>query len=486
MKLILLTGSAVAALAMAAPGAMAEQPTGFYIGGDLGINYKSDQKLKSDNDIATGFGPYQYNLSTHDANFGVLGRLGYRFNEHWRVEGELGYRPGSVDRMVGPRTYFPGDSTANRAPDSAICGTVTATTCTGPHGHMNQTSAFANVIRDFAPDYRFHPFLGLGIGAVNASTSVNGIMSRTGQTITISGNKVEPAVQGIAGVAYALNSRTTLEITYRLMGVNKMRYNSSVSALPSGAATVTAEDTAARARMEEAFTSGTINNPGGFSGDFTNQTVTIGLRYTFGTPPAPPPRADDGAAAPAAGDGAPAAPAAAGHDDRSRRRRADRRKGLHGLFPLRPVEPDQGRRSRCPRRRRLHQDRPGFEGHGHRLHRYLGLGRLQHEAVGTPRQVDRQGPGGRRCRQVEAVAGLEGQDRPGRADRRWRQGTGQPPLDHRHPVLSVDILNIKSPAGSPAGLFVFVHRCTQMHTDLGLALKRAQRFNSMRYAPGLP
>ena len=298
MKLILLTGSAVAALAMAAPGAMAEQPTGFYIGGDLGINYKSDQKLKSDNDIATGFGPYQYNLSTHDANFGVLGRLGYRFNEHWRVEGELGYRPGSVDRMVGPRTYFPGDSTANRAPDSAICGTVTATTCTGPHGHMNQTSAFANVIRDFAPDYRFHPFLGLGIGAVNASTSVNGIMSRTGQTITISGNKVEPAVQGIAGVAYALNSRTTLEITYRLMGVNKMRYNSSVSALPSGAATVTAEDTAARARMEEAFTSGTINNPGGFSGDFTNQTVTIGLRYTFGTPPAPPPRADDGAAAP--------------------------------------------------------------------------------------------------------------------------------------------------------------------------------------------
>ena len=289
MKLILLTGSAVAALAMAASGAMAEQPTGFYIAGDLGINYKSDQKLKSDNDIASGFGPYQYNLSTKDANFGVLGRLGYRFNEHWRVEGELGYRPGTVDRMVGPRTYFPGDSTASRAPDSAICGVVTTTACTGPHGHMDQTSAFANVIRDFSPDYRFHPFLGIGIGAVSANTSVNGVMSRTGQTISISGNKVQPAVQGIAGFAYALNARTSLEVTYRLMGVNKMKYASSVSPLPSGGS-VSAEESAARARVEAAaFTSATINNPGNFSGDFTNQTVTVGLRYTFGTPPAPPP-----------------------------------------------------------------------------------------------------------------------------------------------------------------------------------------------------
>ena len=289
MKLILLTGSAVAALAMAASGAMAEQPTGFYIAGDLGINYKSDQKLKSDNDIASGFGPYQYNLSTKDANFGVLGRLGYRFNEHWRVEGELGYRPGTVDRMVGPRTYFPGDSTANRAPDSAICGVVTTTTCTGPHGHMDQTSAFANLIRDFAPDYRFHPFLGIGIGAVSANTSVHGIMSRTGQTISISGNKLQPAVQGIAGFAYALNPRTSLEVTYRLMGVNKMKYTSTVSALPAPSNNVTPNDT--RARFAEAFNSSNINAPGDFSGTYSNQTVTVGLRYTFGTPPAPPPPA---------------------------------------------------------------------------------------------------------------------------------------------------------------------------------------------------
>jgi outer membrane protein OmpA-like peptidoglycan-associated protein len=151
---------------------------------------------------------------------------------------------------------------------------------------MNQTSLMANVIRDFAPDYRFHPFIGLGLGMVAADTSAGGIMSRTGQTITLKGTKVQPAVQGLAGFAYALSPRTTLEFGYRLMGVNKIKYNSTVSALAGGGSNVNANVT--RARMA-AFNSSQINAPGGFSGTYTNQTVTIGLRYTFGTPPAPPP-----------------------------------------------------------------------------------------------------------------------------------------------------------------------------------------------------
>ena len=287
MKLILLTGSAVAALTMAASGAMAEQPNGFYVAGDLGINWKSDQKLKSDNDIASGLAPYQYNLSTKDANIAGLARLGYRFSQKWRVEAELGYRPGTVDRLVGPRTYFPGDDTTVKAPDSAICGTVTLTSCSGPHGHMNQTSLMANVIRDFAPDYRFHPFIGIGIGLVNADTSASGIISRTGQSISLSGNKVQPAVQGLLGFAYAVSPRTSLEFGYRLMGVNKMKYTSTVSALPAPSNNVNPNDT--RARFAEAFNSTNINAPGDFSGTYSNQTVTVGLRYTFGTPPAPPP-----------------------------------------------------------------------------------------------------------------------------------------------------------------------------------------------------
>jgi outer membrane protein OmpA-like peptidoglycan-associated protein len=261
MKLILLTGTAVAALTMAASSAMAEQPNGYYVAGDLGINWKSDQKLKSDNKVPSGVGPYQYNLSTKDANVAVMGRLGYRFSQKWRVEAELGYRPGKVDQMVGPRTqFFAADQKGAKGfPDSAICGSVTATTCTSPHGHMDQTSLFANAIRDFAPDYRFHPFLGLGLGVVSANTSVNGVISRTGEAITIKGNKLQPAVQGLAGFSYALSPRTSLEVSYRLMGVNKMKYTSSLPAT------------------------------GDFSGTYSNQSVTVGLRYTFGTPPAPPP-----------------------------------------------------------------------------------------------------------------------------------------------------------------------------------------------------
>ncbi len=262
MKLNLLTGTAVAALTMAASGAaIAEQPNGYYIAGDLGINWKSDQKLKSDNLVPSGKSPYAYDLSTKNANGVGLIRFGYRFSQKWRVEAEGGYRPGTIDKMVGPRTqFFANDQSSGKGfPNSAICGTVTATTCSDPHGKMDQTSLFLNAIRDFAPDYRFHPYAGLGIGMVSANTSVSGIVSRTGEPITIKGNKTQPAIQGLFGFAYALSPRTSLEVGYRLMGVNKMKYASSLPAT------------------------------GSFSGSYTNQSVTVGLRYTFGTPPAPPP-----------------------------------------------------------------------------------------------------------------------------------------------------------------------------------------------------
>ncbi len=272
MKLVLTASAAFAAMAMATA-ATAEQPSGWYAAGDLGANWKSDQKLKSDNTTGVSNNYYRYNLSTKDVNGVGFARLGYRFNDKWRIELEGGYRPGTIDKAVGPRTYFPGDHTDVKAPDSAICGAVTAAACSDPHGHLNQTSLMVNAVRDLMADYRFHPFIGAGIGLDSVSTSANGIISRTGQTITIKGNKVEPAIQGMLGVAYAMSDRLSMEIGYRLMFVGKMKYNSSVSALPAGP------------------NASTINAPGGFSGDFTNQSLTIGLRYTFGhaAPPPPPP-----------------------------------------------------------------------------------------------------------------------------------------------------------------------------------------------------
>lgn len=270
MKLILTASAAFAAMAMATAAA-AEQPSGWYAAGDLGGNWKSDQKLKSDNTTGVANNYYRYNLSTKDLNGAGFARLGYRFNDHWRVELEGGYRPGTIDKAVGPRTLFPGDSASGKAPDSAICGVVTATACSDPRGHLNQTSLMVNAVRDLMSDYRFHPFIGAGVGLDSVSTSVNGVVSRTGQTINIKGNKVEPAIQGLLGVAYAMSDRLSMEIGYRLMFVGKMKYNSSVSALPAGPNVPPA--------------------PGGFSGDFTNQSLTIGLRYTFGhaAPPPPPP-----------------------------------------------------------------------------------------------------------------------------------------------------------------------------------------------------
>ncbi len=289
MKLVLTASAAFAAMAMATA-ATAEQPSGWYAAGDLGANWKSDQKLKSDNTTGVANNYYRYNLSTKDVNGVGFARLGYRFNDKWRIELEGGYRPGTIDKAVGPRTYFPGDDTTLKAPDSAICGTVTATACSDPHGHLNQTSLMVNAVRDLMADYRFHPFIGAGIGLDSVSTSTGGVISRTGQNITIKGNKVEPAIQGLLGVAYAMSDRLSFEVGYRLMFVGKMKYNSSVSALPTGGtSSTTANNASSLARMNAAVNNAAVNAPGGFSGDFTNQSLTIGLRYTFGHAAAPPP-----------------------------------------------------------------------------------------------------------------------------------------------------------------------------------------------------
>ncbi|MGZ3298105.1 MAG: OmpA family protein, partial [Asticcacaulis sp.] len=187
-------------------------------------------------------------------------RLGYRFNQQWRVELEGGYRPGDINKAVGPKTLFPGDV---KAMDSAIVN-ASNTPFSSPGGHINQTSLMFNLIRDFASDYRFHPYVGIGAGMDSISGSVNGALSRSGQAISLKTSKVVPAVQGMFGFAYALSPKLSLDVGYRLMAVSKSSYNSTLAA-------------------------GAFPAPGNFKGDFTNQTISVGLRYTLGTPPAPPP-----------------------------------------------------------------------------------------------------------------------------------------------------------------------------------------------------
>ena len=267
MKLKLLAGAALAALAVAGA-ASAEQATGWYGAIDLGSNTKSDYKARSQGDMVDG-GPFVYNISTKD-NVAGFARLGYRYSPNWRVELEGGIRPGDVDGAIGfPRTYAGG----NLLP-TALCnpgnGARTASSACGhPSGIFNQTSLMVNLIYDIMPESRFHPFVGVGAGIDSVKARMIGQFSTSPageiDNLSITGNDTAGAYQALAGLAWALNDRLTLDLTYRYMGVDSIGLNSISSSAQPGW------------------------QPGKFSGKFDNQSLTIGLRWAFGTTPPPPP-----------------------------------------------------------------------------------------------------------------------------------------------------------------------------------------------------
>jgi OOP family OmpA-OmpF porin len=117
MKHILLASAALAAMAVAGSAA-AEQANGWYGAVDLGYNWKSDYKGRSQGAMPDG-GAYVYDVATDD-DWAGFARLGYRYSPNWRVEFEGGYRPGDISSARGFARTYPG-STA--LVDTAICTT---------------------------------------------------------------------------------------------------------------------------------------------------------------------------------------------------------------------------------------------------------------------------------------------------------------------------------------------------------------------------
>jgi outer membrane protein OmpA-like peptidoglycan-associated protein/outer membrane protein W len=269
MKLKLLAGAAVLAM-MAAGSAYAEQAEGWYLGVDLGGNQRGDWKAKSSGNMPDG-SPFRYDVSTED-NWAGFARLGYRYSPNWRVEFEGGYRPGDVATAVDGslRTFR-----AGLTRQSALCtpSITLGSTCGGPDGTISQSSLMVNLIRDLAPESSFHPFVGLGFGAVQTNVKVLGQFSvnpaAAPVNLSINGKEIAPAAQFLAGMAWALSDRTSLDMTYRYMAVGKTTVNSTSGTTATGYV------------------------PGRFAGEMDNQTLTIGLRMALGAPVPPPPPAPE-------------------------------------------------------------------------------------------------------------------------------------------------------------------------------------------------
>ncbi len=247
MKVHLLAGVAAAGLLTA--GAAAADPNGWYGAIDAGYNFWSDdvQQIPSD-----GTGP-GLSIEVED-DFAGFARLGYRFTPNWRVELEGGYRAGDLGAV----------SLSSGA--LAVCNTTPATgACENPEGEHTASTLMMNVIYDFgSADSRFRPFIGLGAGVNRVNTELVGTLAANRAVgVSIDDSSTELAAQGIAGLAFALSDRASMDLTYRYLVSN------------SGFDT---------------FTSTPATALGEYQGRYEYvHTVTLGLRYAFGADEAPPP-----------------------------------------------------------------------------------------------------------------------------------------------------------------------------------------------------
>ena len=283
MKLNLLAGAALAALAVAATGAAAEQTNGWYGAVDLGYNSTGDYKAKSTGLMADG-GAYSYDVSTKDQWAGFA-RLGYRYSPNWRVEFEGGYRPGDITGAKGFARDYPTESGLK---DTALCtvGVIrtAASPCGSPKGSFDQTSFMVNLYYDIMPDSTIHPFIGAGVGLDHVKAKMIGQLSTSPSTgvadLSMTGTDTVPAYQFLAGLAWALSDRLSLDLTYRYLGAEKAKFDGIVAPLSAHDMTPGLADTGTGWQQ-----------PGEFSGKFNDQTVSVGLRWAFGSeaPPPPPP-----------------------------------------------------------------------------------------------------------------------------------------------------------------------------------------------------
>ncbi|MDB5481071.1 MAG: hypothetical protein JWO83_2124, partial [Caulobacteraceae bacterium] len=265
MKMKLMAGVALAA-ATAASGAWALND-GWYGAIDVGAHQMDPLNAHS---VDPGLTPFRYKTRTDVA---VFGRLGYQLMPHLRFEVEGGYRPATL-KGVG---NYQGNTVilCNPASSAAYDGMGGITgTCGRPVGSIDAFTVMANAIVDILPHSRFDPFIGGGVGAIFDKVRARGTLLGPGlppaigiaenstEDYLVSESDTEFAYQGIGGIAFQASDRLAIDLTYRYMESDPIRFHAT------------------------SFTGGYTNL---YKGRYKDNSLTLGLRYAFGAPPPPPP-----------------------------------------------------------------------------------------------------------------------------------------------------------------------------------------------------
>jgi OOP family OmpA-OmpF porin len=224
--------------------------TGFYIAGDLGDHMSSKISSKV---VGT---EENWEWGTQSNVAGFL-RLGYAFDSNWRVELEGGYRPSDLSSIRAgiflpePLHTPPGINLANVG------------------GDADATTVMANVLYDVQLGLPVHPFIGGGVGLVNLAMKAHGtypfcdICEKTPIcfvcTASLNANDSSDrfGFQGVGGLSWPFAPGWALDATYRYVRSNGVTWTAQTG--------------------EDLLFSGER-----FRGDYTDNSVTIGIRYDFG------------------------------------------------------------------------------------------------------------------------------------------------------------------------------------------------------------
>lgn len=156
--------------------AQAQTAEGWYVGAEAGLNWLRD---------ATTAGGTESYKAEYDNGPAVIGQAGYGFKPMGvvrpKLEGELGWRRNSVSSVSGG----------------------------AGSGDAQSTSLMANVVGEFLPESKIHPFLGVGLGGARVNSDA------TGTSGGYSGDDTVLAYQAMAGVGLDVAKDVGLKLAYR-------------------------------------------------------------------------------------------------------------------------------------------------------------------------------------------------------------------------------------------------------------------------------
>ena len=179
----------------------------FYVSGNLGGTYVMEA---DSTDTVTG-GSIAGDLD-FDPGVGVTGAVGYAWDD-LRLEGEISFRYNNLDSL---------------SVSSVTTGGTTFATAVGSlpvNGAASTLGFMANAWYDFDTGTPWTPFIGGGAGGAYMNLDISSV---GGTPVIYDESDLVIAYQGSAGLAYQVNSLTSVNVSYRLFGTMDPTFSDDV------------------------------------------------------------------------------------------------------------------------------------------------------------------------------------------------------------------------------------------------------------------